>query len=71
MKKGIIAALLASFILLLLASGCTTEEEIPAASEQEYLDYHSTMIPVEEKLEINETGTIDMTRADGEVHFLP
>ena len=50
-KKGIIAALLASFILLLLASGCTTEEEIPAASEQEYLDYHSTMIPVEEKLE--------------------
>lgn len=30
-----------------------------------------SLLVVQEKLEINETGTIDMTRADGEVHFLP
>ena len=30
-----------------------------------------SLLAVEEKLELNETGTIDMTRADGEVHFLP
>ena len=50
MKQGTIAALLAFLALLADLSGCALGRNEAAVPKQEYLDYHSTMIPVEETL---------------------
>ena len=54
---------------LLMEYGNRFHVLIPYGADYDYKI--RSLLAVEERLEINETGTIDMTRADGEVHFLP
>lgn len=54
---------------LLMEYGGRFRVLIPLGADYDYKI--RSLLAVEERLEINETGTVDMTRADGEVHFLP